>query len=192
MAEEQKEQQSAASETVEAGDSLLDQITSMTTKEGPRSESYGIAKRGIEAFIRELVSPAREGARVHQSVANEMIAQLDERMSRQIDEILHHPDVQKLESAWRGLKLLVDRTDFRENIKIELLNVSKEDLLNDFEDSPEIVKSGLYKHIYTAEYGQFGGQPVGAVVCAYGFGPGSQDVKLAQYCASVGAASSNS
>jgi type VI secretion system protein ImpC len=62
-------------------------------------------------------------------------------------------------------------------------------LLEDFEDSPEVVKSGLYKHIYTAEYGQFGGQPVGAVVTNYDFGPGSQDIKLAQYCASVGSMS---
>src|SRR5215468_3428731 len=50
---------------------------------------------------------------------------------------------EKVESAWRGLKFVIDHTDFRENIKVELLNVSKQDLMQDFEDSPEIVKSGL-------------------------------------------------
>lgn len=184
MADEQREQESKAGETVEAGDSLLDQIVS-TTKSKPGDESYAVAKRGLEAFIRELVRPEQQGARVHQSVVNEIIAQLDQRMSAQIDEILHHADVQKLESSWRGLKLLVDRTDFRENIKLEVLNVSKEDLLNDFEDSPEIMKSGLYRHVYTAEYGQFGGEPVGAMVANYEFNAGPQDMKLLQYCASV-------
>jgi type VI secretion system protein ImpC len=135
MAEQERERQAAAGEVVEAGGSLLDQIVA-TTKVSPRDESYSMARRGLEAFIRELVRPEKEGTRVHQSVANELIAQLDARMSAQIDEILHHPEVQKLESSWRGLKLLVDRTDFRENIKIEVINVSKEDLLNDFEDSP--------------------------------------------------------
>src|SRR5213079_2470996 len=92
---------------------------------------------------------------------------------------------QKLESAWRGLKLMVDRTDFRENTKINIVNVSKDDLLTDFEDSPEIVKSGLYKTVYTGEYGQFGGEPYGAMIANYEFSAGPQDVALLQKVASV-------
>ena len=114
-----------------------------------------------------------------------MIAEIDKKMSLQLDAILHHPEVQKLESAWRSMKFLIDRTDFRENIKLEIMNVSKEDLLDDFEDSPEVVKSGLYKTAYTAEYGQFGGEPYAAMVGNYEFGPGPQDIKLLQYVASV-------
>ncbi len=182
MTEQEREQQAGG--TVEAGESILDQIVA-TTKVSPKDESFAIAKRGLEAFIKELVRPEQAGARVHQSVVNELIAQLDQRMSAQLDEILHHKELQKIESAWRGLKLLVDRTDFRENNKIELINVSKGDLLNDFEDSPEIMKSGLYKHVYTAEYGQFGGEPIGAMVANYEFDAGPQDMKLLQYCASV-------
>jgi type VI secretion system protein ImpC len=94
-----------------------------------------------------------------------------------------------MESSWRSMKFLIDRTDFRENIKIELLNVSQEDLLNDFEDAPEITKSGLYRTAYTAEFGQFGGQPYGMMVGNYAFGPGPQDIKLMQYLASVAAMS---
>jgi len=185
MADEEREREPAAKETTEAEASILDQIIG-TTKYKPQDESYSIAKRGLEAFMKELVGTA--GARkVHQSVVNEMITELDKKLSLQIDEILHHQQVQKMESAWRGLKLLVDRTDFRENIKLEILNVSKDDLLNDFEDSPEIMKSGLYKHVYTAEYGQFGGEPVGAMVCNYEFTAHPQDMKLMQYGASVAA-----
>ncbi len=66
-----------------------------------------------------------------------------------------------MESAWRGLKMFVDRTDFGQNIKIQMINASKEDLYDDFEDAPDVTKSGLYKLAYTAEYGQFGGEPVG-------------------------------
>ena len=99
----------------------------------------------------------------------------DSSFSEQMDEILHHPDFQSAESAWRGLRLLVDRTDFRENIKLEILSASKQDLLDDFEDSPELVQSGLYKHIYSAEYGQFGGEPVAALIANYFFDPSAPD-----------------
>jgi type VI secretion system protein ImpC len=124
-------------------------------------------------------------AKISKAVVDDMIAEIDKKLSLQLDAIMHNPEFQKLESAWRSLKFLVDRTDFRENIKLEVLNVSKDDLLDDFEDAPEIPKSGLYKTVYTAEYGQFGGQPYATLLGNYDFGPGPQDVKLLQYVASV-------
>src|SRR5690606_14516638 len=138
----------------EAG--ILDRIIA-ETRLTPDDEAYDIAKRGVSAFIEELLKPQNENEPVKKAMVDRMIAEIDAKLSRQMDEILHHPEFQALESSWRGLKLLVDRTNFRENSKLEILNASKQDLLEDFEDSPEIVQSGLYKHIYTAEYGQFGG-----------------------------------
>jgi len=163
---------------------ILDRIIA-ETKLSPDDEAYDIAKRGVSAFIEELLKPQNEHESVKKAMVDRMIAEIDAKLSRQMDEILHHPQFQALESSWRGLKLLVDRTNFRENIKLEVLNVSKQDLLDDFEDSPEIVQSGLYKHIYTAEYGQFGGQPVAALIANYFFDPSAPDVKTLQYVASV-------
>jgi type VI secretion system protein ImpC len=182
MSNTQAEGQSG-SQTLEST-SLLDEILS-ETKLTPGDEGYQIAKAGVQAFIAELIQPKREGERIDKALVDAMIAEIDAKLSRQIDEILHHPTFQKLESAWRGLKFVIDRTNFRENIKVELLNVSKEDLLTDFEDSPEIPKSGLYKIAYSAEYGQFGGRPYGLIVANYDFGPGPQDMALLANCASV-------
>ena len=177
---------SAVQETTGAGVEygILDRIIAETSLT-PDDEAYGIAKRGVSAFIEELLKPQNQGEQVKKALVDRMIAEIDAKLSQQMDEILHHAEFQALESSWRGLKLLVDRTDFRENIKVEILNVSKQDLLDDFEDSPEVVQSGLYKHIYTAEYGQFGGQPVGAIVANYYFSPSAPDVKTMQYVASV-------
>jgi len=163
---------------------ILDSIIAQT-RLTPENEAYSIAKRGLSAFIAELLKPHCQGAPVKKALVDHMIADIDARLGCQMDEILHHPDFQSLESAWRGLQLLVERTDFRENIRIELLSVSSDDLLDDFEDSPEVVQSGLYKHVYTAEYGQFGGQPVGAIIADYFLSPSARDVKLMQYVASV-------
>src|SRR3954451_9227625 len=183
MATEAQGGAQGGSQTLES-DSLLDEILA-ETKMTPGDEGYEIAKRGVQAFIAELVAPKREGEKVDKAFVDALIAEIDAKLSRQIDEILHNPLFQKLESAWRGLKFVVDRTDFRENVKIELLNCSKEDLLADFEDSPEVPKSGLYKIVYSAEFGQFGGKPVGAIVSNYDFGPGPQDIALLQKCAAV-------
>ena len=185
MAEQQEKTPAGEVKTeAEQQPSLLDQILE-ETRIRPSDEGYETARRGVQAFLRELLTPEREGVKVQVGVVNEMIAEIDRKLSAQVDAILHHADFQKLESAWTSLKFLVDRTNFRENIKIELLSVSKDALLQDFEDSPEVPKSGLYKHIYTAEYGQFGGEPYGAIIANYEFGPGPRDVKLLQYAAGV-------
>jgi type VI secretion system protein ImpC len=187
MATEAQGAGGASQQTLE-GASLLDEILA-ETKMAPGDEGYEVAKRGVQAFISELVAPKREGEKVDKAFVDALIAEIDVKLSRQIDEIIHHPTFQKLESAWRGLKFVIDRCDFRENVKVELLNCSKEDLLADFEDAPEVPKSGLYKIVYSREYGQFGGKPVGAIVANYEFGPGPQDIALLQKCASVAAMS---
>lgn len=139
------------------------------------------------SFRRYLTSNpfAPEGGDKADVAVDTMLQEIDRVVGTQLDAILHHPSFQQLEAAWRGLKLVVDRTDFGENIKCEMLNCSKDDLLADFEDAPEIPKSGFYKLTYSAEYGPFGGRPYGAVIANYTFGPGPQDVMLLSQCATT-------
>jgi type VI secretion system protein ImpC len=174
--------------TITAEGSLLDEILN-ETKLPPTDDSYAVAKRGIQALVVELLAPKNAQEKVDRTFVDAMIAELDKKISKQVDKIVHHPEFQKLESAWRGLKFVVDRTDFRENVKVEVLNCSKSDLITDFEDAPEITKSGLYKIVYSAEYGQFGGKPYGAVFSNYEVGPGPQDVALLQKTAAIAAMS---
>ena len=181
------EQAQASGQAQAATLSLLDEIVE-ATKLKPGDEGFSATRTGLRAFLKELVG-TDTGTKVSPALVDRMLADLDSRLSAQVNAIMHNQDFQKMESAWRGLKFLVDRTDFRQNIKIEFLNASKQDLLDDFEDAPEVTRSGLYKHVYTAEYGQFGGQPVGVIVGNYEFGPGTQDMALLQYMGSVAAMS---
>ena len=135
--------------------------------------------------LREALGSGTEQRGDNDTEHKARIAEIDRKLSAQLDEILHHPKIQKLESAWRGLKLVVDRTDFRENTQIVLLNASKEALESDFERSPEIMRSGLHKHVYTAEYGVFGGEPFAAIIANYEFGPNPRDIALLQKVAAV-------
>ena len=185
MSTDTKTAAQGASQSLE-GTSLLDELLS-EGKVKPSVEGYDVVKRGMQHFIAEMLAPSRAQERVDKEVIDNMIAEIDARLSAQINEVLHHSLFQKLESSWRSLKFLIDRVDFRENIRVEMLNVSKDDLLTDFEDSPEVVKSGLYKTVYSAEYGTFGGKPIGLIVGNYEFGAGPQDIALLQKVASVSA-----
>lgn len=165
---------------------LLHQIMAQTRIE-PSHEGYAVAERGVAAFIAEMLKSDHHEQTVNKQLVDQMIAEIDHTLSQQMDIILHQPPLQELESAWRGLNLLVERTDFRENIKIEMLHVTKEELLDDLEGVGDITRSGLYKHVYTAGYGQFGGEPVASIIGNYTFGPSTPDIKLLSYLASVGA-----
>ncbi len=168
--------------------SLLDSIVAQTSLT-QEDDTYGVVKSGVGALIEELIKSDNEDEKVNKSIIDKMIAEIDEKISAQMDEILHHEDFQSLESKWRGLYMLVERTDFRQNILMEIINVSKEDLMEDFEESLDITQTGLYKHVYTSGYGQFGGEPVGTIIADYELSPSNVDIKFLNKVASISAMS---
>ncbi len=142
--------------------SLLDEIMAQTRIQ-PGADGYDIARQGVTAFIASLLQSSTPAEPVNKLAVDSMIADIDARISRQMDAIIHAPEFQQLESFWRSMKALVDRVDFRENIKVNILHVTKDELLDDFEFAPEITQSGFYKHVYSSGFGQFGGEPIAAV-----------------------------
>jgi len=166
-----------------AGGSLLDDILA-ETRIKPGDEAYGVAKRGVSAFMAEMLA-AKGAEKIDRSAVDAMIAEIDRRLSAQVNDILHAPEFQKLESAWRSLRFVVEKVNFRENIKVEVLSINKDDLLADLQDSPDLTKSGFYKVVYSNEYGVFGGKPFGLMNLNFDVGPGAQDVELLRKVASV-------
>jgi type VI secretion system protein ImpC len=153
----------------------------------PGHEGYAVARRGLGTLLDALVASHERAPRIDKHAIDALIADIDRRLSAQLDEILHHADLQRLESAWRGVKLLVDRTEFGENIRVHLLDIDQESLRADFDEAPEICQSGLYKLVYTGEFGQFGGEPYAAMIADYHFGPSPRDVALLAQLGSVAA-----
>ncbi len=167
---------------------ILDELLGHARVDKNDAETYAVVRQGMGAFVERWGEASSMGtSRVDVQAVDCVIAELDRRISAQVNEILHTPGFQKIESAWRGLKFLVDRVDFRENIEVEVVNLSKQDLREDFEDSPERVKSGLYRMVYSSEFGTHGGKPYGLLVANYDFGPGASDLELLADCAAVAA-----
>ncbi len=150
-------------------------------------EDTPLVRRLLLLGLRSLHHFLAYGGTVSTALVDSIISGLDGMLGDQVNAIMHHPGFQSMERSWRGLKFLIDHADFEENIEIVLLSVSKGDLLNDFEDTPERVRSGLYAHVYTSGYGQFGGHPVGAIIADYTFGPGPQDIRLLHFVSGVAA-----
>ena len=92
MSEEQQADTEAAA--AEAADgSLLEQILSEADF-APSVEGYETAKQGVQAFLAEMLAPNRKGEKVDKSLVDMMIAEIDQRLSARINEILHHEDTE--------------------------------------------------------------------------------------------------
>ncbi|MDR0702299.1 MAG: type VI secretion system contractile sheath large subunit [Azoarcus sp.] len=119
-----------------------------------------------------------------------IIAEIDRKMSEQIDLIIHHEDFQKLESAWRGLHYLVSNTETDEMLKIRFMNISKKDLHRTLRRHKGIGwdQSPVFRRIYEEEYGQLGGAPYGCLVGDYHFDHSAPDVELLGEIARISAA----
>jgi type VI secretion system protein ImpC len=177
----------AAEEEKVAEQGLLDQII----EEGRFTRDATARERGKD-LVKEFVSQVLEGAvtvsRDAEASINARIAQIDHLISLQLNEVLHHPQFQKLEGAWRGLKYLIDHSECTDMLKIKVLNVSKKELLRDLQRAPEFDQSALFKKVYEEEFGVFGGAPFSALVGDYEFGRGPEDQELLEKISNVASA----
>jgi type VI secretion system protein ImpC len=176
-----------AATVTEEATSLLDQVIAATKpqdqKEAERAKGY------FGQFLSQVVKPGQVVSKDVEENIKFWIAQIDKKLSAQLNEIMHAPEFQKLESTWRGLKYLIDQTETGESLKIRVLNVSKRDLFKDLERAAEFDQSAVYKKVYEEEYGQLGGEPYGMLVGDYEFGRNAEDISLLKMISGVAAAS---
>lgn len=109
-------------------------------------------------------------SRLDKSKIQELIARLNQMINDQVNEVIHNEKFKQLESSWRGLFDLISSTNFRANVMIDMLDVSKEELQEDFEaNSVDFASSALFQKVYVGEYDQFGGKPYGSIIGMYNF-----------------------
>jgi type VI secretion system protein ImpC len=176
----------AATEQV-AEKGLLDQIV----EQGKVGTDAATRERG-KSLVKEFINQVLEGqvtiSKDTEAMINARVAQIDHLVSIQLNEILHHPQFQKLEGSWRGLKYLLSQSETSQMLKIRVMNVSKKDLLRDLQRAAEFDQSALFKKIYEEEFGVFGGDPFAAIVGDYEFGKHPEDLELLEKVSNVAAA----
>ena len=176
----------AAVETTQGEDSLLDQI--IAKGKLARDDSQKARARDLVGeFVHQILDEGMTISRDTMTMIQAQIARIDELLSNQIDEILHHPDYQRLEASWRGLHYLVMNTETSTRLKLRLLCITKNELFKDLDQAVEFDQSNLFKKVYEEEYGTFGGHPFSLLVADFEFGRHPQDISMLEKIAGVAA-----
>lgn len=171
---------------LEGGDILSEMLETGIKPRDDAAKEYG--QDLIKTLVEQLLDPGTVVAKNVTQTINQRIAAIDHLLSKQLNVIMHHPDFQKLEASWRGLHHLVMGSETGESLKIRVINLSKKDMLRDFQSASEFTESALWKAIYENEFGQYGGDPFGALVGDYEFSRGPQDIELLEHVSHVAAA----
>jgi type VI secretion system protein ImpC len=188
MAEETQAQGGAEAAAATAGDgSLLDQIITKGKMAKDDSQTAR-AKDLVGEFVHQILDEGMTVSRDTLAMIQAQIARIDELLSKQLNEVLHHPDFQKLEASWRGLHFLVMNTETSTRLKLRLLCATKAEVFKDLDQALEFDQSVLFKKVYEEEYGTFGGYPFSLLIGDYEFGRHPQDMALLEKIAGVAAA----
>ncbi|KAB0486893.1 type VI secretion system protein ImpC [Pseudomonas reinekei] len=182
----------ALTQTVATPDLAVADFASLLQKEfKPKTDK---AKDAVEFAVRTLAEQALQDTHLVSDdvlgTIEGLIAELDRKLTEQINHILHHEQFQSVESAWRGLHYLVSNTESDETLKIRVMNISKSEMHKTLRKFKGVAwdQSPLFKKLYEEEYGQFGGEPYGSFVADYYFSNSAPDVDLLTQMAKVSAA----
>ncbi|MDY0271993.1 MAG: type VI secretion system contractile sheath large subunit [Advenella sp.] len=152
------------------------------------------AREAVENAVKTLAQQALENTVTLSSDAystiQAIIAEIDRKLTDQINQIMHHAEFQQLEGAWRGLHYLVNNTETDELLKIRVMCISKKELGRTLKRYKGVGwdQSPIFKRVYEEEYGQFGGEPIGCLVGDYHFDHSPPDVEMLGELARISAA----
>jgi type VI secretion system protein ImpC len=152
------------------------------------------AREAVQAAVQTLAAQALQQTALISDDAIRtielIIAEIDRKLTEQVNLVIHHPDFQQLEGTWRGLSYLVNNTETDEQLKIRVLNLSKKDLgktLKKFKGTAWD-QSPLFKKLYEDEYGTPGGEPYGCLIGDYYLDHTPQNVEMLEGMAKIAAA----
>jgi len=173
---------SPAGSTTTTEANLLDQAISATRQTEPEQ---------AQLLLKTLTEEALKGTVTFSKnltvTFNKAVELLDKKLGDQVAAIMHHPDFLKLEGSWRGLAYLVNNTITDTQLKIKVLNASKNDVAKDLAKATDFDQSDTFKRIYTSEFGTLGGEPFGALIGDYEFTSHPTDVEFLTSMSSVAA-----
>ena len=172
-----------AAEATSTQESLLDRALEATLQTPVDTTKELLSALTTKALQGSLVWDKNVGHTIAKAVAG-----IDVVMSKQLSAIMQGDTFKTLEGSWRGLQKVVKESEIGANQKIRLVDFSKDELLEQFEDAPAIDRSPLFEALYQDEFGTAGGEPYGALIGDYYFGYGDEDVALMTYLAETAAA----
>lgn len=181
MATAEATQDSAVAEELSLLENLLENSRALDESERDHQKDY------LQEFLQHVVDADQVSSQDAAAEINHWISKIDEKISAQLNEVMHDEKFQKLEGSWRGLHHLVHQSETGTTLKIRVLNVAKKELLKDLQSAVEFDQSALFKKVYEEEYGQLGGAPYGLLVGDYEFSRHPEDINLLKMVSNVAA-----
>ena len=186
MPEEQLQAQPAAASAE------LNEFEALMTKEfKPKTaEAKSAVKLAVQTLAEQAVAASALISDNAIKTIEAIIAEIDRKLTEQVNLILHHEDFKSLEGSWRGLHYLVNNTETGENLKIRVMNISKKEVAKTLKKYKGTAwdQSPLFKKLYEEEFGMPGGQPYGCLMGDYYFDHSAPDVEMLAGIAQIAAA----
>ncbi|WP_293003544.1 type VI secretion system contractile sheath large subunit [Nevskia sp.] len=179
---------SVGSSAADDTSSLLDTIVAQSRVAKSATE-HARARDIIGELVAQVMSGTVVMSENLSATLDARVAELDQLISDQLSAVMHAPEFQKLESAWRGLEYLCKNTSTSSTLKIKVLNANKKELTRDFRSAIDFDQSALFKKVYEEEFGTFGGAPFGALVGDFGTSRQPEDIYFLEQMSHIAAAS---
>jgi type VI secretion system protein ImpC len=121
--------------------SLLDQVLEETAGEDSKKDPVTRPSEW-DSFLDSVVQPHTLSDNASEQA--HLLAELDDTIGELMRAILHFPDFQAIEAAWRGVDFLISRLDAGNELKLYLLDISKEELAEELQ-SEDLGATGIFR-----------------------------------------------
>lgn len=164
----------APTEAADAGGNDIERLLGRKPQSTP---SAAPAQTQVESWVKGIVAPF-----VHQNVEHEQkqwLAAMDLTIAEQMRQLLHHPQFQALEAAWRSVERLVRELGADEDLQLFLADVSRDEAIADLESTAgDLARSALNLHLSGPATEASQGHRWSLLVADYTFGPTEEDLRL--------------
>lgn len=180
-AQKAKDDADAAALTAQAQASAADELnTRQAQLAADRQQAFlsidplSKARRLSGRFANEIIVPMGNKELVQVALGSnglidERALAIDTQIGFQLDAILHARAFQELEATWRGLFYVVSRTESGRLLKLRVFNAGMDELRKELEKAADFDQSCIFKMIYEAEFGTYGGSPYSLLLGGYEF-----------------------
>ncbi len=161
-------------DTVESGDNMFERLLG---ERRSQPSPVAAATSSLDSLLQKVVGPHV----VHEldPKVDTAVDAVDQAIAESMRHILHHPDFQALESAWRSLYDLVQESEIGEELQLKVCNVSRQSLLNGLPPSADALQdSGLYQLLVGRFRRAADDEGFSLLLCNYAFGGSVDDVAL--------------
>lgn len=150
------------SEKSESSGNLLDDILTGTKTESTSYKPQATESTELKSFIKDIVRG--HIIQTDEAEQSKLLAIVDEATSELMRQILHHPHFQALEAAWRGLYFVVRHTETSNDLKLFLMDISKQEVADDLKSVSDLTDSTLFRKVVVERKDSMGGEPW-ALIC---------------------------